>query len=191
MTDHHTEIEEAAFIRTVLDRPVVLIGMMGSGKTRLGRKLASLIDVPFYDTDALIEERAGYSVADIFRLDGEEKFREVEKKIMMDLLEKPPCIIASGGGSVIADGVMESIKARTVSVWLKADVAMLLKRVEKNDDRPLLKGGDPEHILRQLLDKRQNFYAQADVTVETCEETGRSLAAVIKALYGFLKPCNV
>ncbi len=191
MAGHITEAEATAFIRKSLNKPVVLTGMMGSGKTRLGRKLAEALGVDFFDTDSLVEERAGYSVADIFRKDGEDKFREVEKRVILDTLKKGVCIVASGGGAVVSDGVMEDLKRQSVSIWLKTDIALLVKRLEKNDDRPLLKNGDPEEILRQLLEKRQRFYEQADITVETCEETGRSIAAVTKALYEFLKPCNV
>jgi shikimate kinase len=192
MTFDKKNIPEVAILRDALVKPVVLIGLMGSGKSRLGRKVASILSIDFYDSDRVIEEKAGRTVSEIFSNDGEEKFRAVEKKTILELLEKGLCVIASGGGSVINEGVIQTLKQRAVTIWLKADPEELVKRLEYAHDRPLLKSGKPEDVLRSLAEKRAHLYAQADIVIETNNlSSDQATTKLIKGLYAFLKPANL
>jgi shikimate kinase len=179
-------------LRQSLKKPVVLVGMMGSGKTRLGRKLAMALDLEFYDTDHVIEEKAGYSINEIFQNDGEAKFRAVERKVIMDLIQYGPCVIASGGGTVTGEGVMDALKEKTISIWLNADSSQIIDRLKDAKDRPLLKSGDPGETLKKLMAARQPYYSQADIMLETDDAPLEdSLRRMIKALSGFLKEGRV
>ena len=130
-----------------LTRTVALVGMMGAGKSSVGRRLASRLDVPFRDADSEIEAAAGCSISDIFERFGEAAFREGERKVIARLLLEPPHILATGGGAFIEETTREQIKANTVSVWLRAPVELLLNRVVRRDTRPLLRGDDPRRII--------------------------------------------
>lgn len=175
-------------IREKLRNPLVIVGMMGSGKTRIGARLAEMLGMDFFDADRLVEERAGRSISEIFALDGEAKFREAERKVLLELLDKTSCVIATGGGAVMIPGVMDAVKRKSVSLWLKADVAEILERVGNSEGRPLLKGDNREAVLRELLSKREPVYARADITVDTKQGNVSGTAeAAINELYGFLK----
>ncbi len=183
---------EIPALRAALKKPVVLVGLMGSGKSKLGRKLADLLTVEFYDTDKLIEEKARRTVQEIFQQDGEPKFRAVEKKTVLETLDKGVCVIASGGGAVTGEGVIDVLKQKAVTVWLKAEACELAKRLIHTHDRPLLKKGDPEQVLKELGEKRAPLYAQADITIETGGLTAdQAMPLLIKGLYGFLKAGNL
>ena len=150
-----------------LDKPVVLVGMMGSGKTAVGRRLATALGVPFRDADAEIEAAAGCSVNDIFSRYGESDFRAAESKIVMRLLDEPPHVLATGGGAFMDAGTRARIKARAISVWLKADIELLAERVARKGTRPLLKERNPREVLEKLMHERAPIYAEADITVES------------------------
>jgi shikimate kinase len=159
-----------ADVRAALDgRAVVLIGMMGAGKSSVGRRLAKALDLPFVDADAEIEKAAGMSITDIFAKHGEPEFRAGERRVVARLLEESASVIATGGGAWMDDTTRAKVRARGVSVWLKAEIDTLLKRVKKRGGRPLLKTGDPEQVLRDLLAVREPVYAEADVTVHSRE----------------------
>ncbi len=191
MTKNEKKSPEILILKEELRKPVVIVGMMGSGKTRIGGRLATALGLDFVDTDRLIEDRAGRSINEIFAIDGEAKFRDVERKIIMELLQGGACIIATGGGMVMGDGVMDAIKERAISVWLRSDVVEILKRIKNAQDRPLLKGGDPEKALRDLAAKREPVYSRADITVDSAQSApGDTVSAVIKELCGFLKGGN-
>jgi len=181
--------EEGARARALLNgRSIVLVGMMGAGKSSVGRRLAKALDLPFVDADTEIEKAAGMSIPDIFATHGEPEFRAGERRVVARLLEEGLSVIATGGGAFIDDGTREKVRARGISVWLKAEVDVLLKRVKKRGGRPLLKNGDPEQILRDLLAQREPIYALADITVisqdvpheamvaETLREIGQHLS---------------
>ncbi|MCC7304638.1 MAG: shikimate kinase [Alphaproteobacteria bacterium] len=186
------ESSEVSSVKDLLDRPVVVIGMMGSGKSRVGRGLADKLGFDFYDSDKVIEEKAGATVSEIFEKYGEAKFRESERKAILELLEKGPCVIASGGGAVMNPGVMEAIRKKAVSVWLKTDVDRLAARLEKAGGRPLLKQGDPVQILTKLLEEREPVYSLADITIETGQDSfNKTMQDVLKGLCGFLKQGKV
>lgn len=154
-------------IRSRLDRPIVMTGMMGSGKSRLGRMLADALDLPFRDSDDEIEKAAGCTISEIFERYGEAFFRDRERKIIERLLDNGKCVIATGGGAVMQSDTAEAIRNRAVSIWMKADLQVLVERVGRSSARPLLKDGDPGEILAKLAAERESTYAQADIVVES------------------------
>lgn len=149
------------------DRSIVLIGLMGAGKTAIGRRLASCLGLDFTDADNEIENAAGTSISDIFNEHGEAHFREGEKKVIARLLKSGPQVLATGGGAYMNDETRQNIHARGIAVWLKGDLAVLLDRVKRRDHRPLLKTGDPETVMKKLMDERYPVYAGADITVQS------------------------
>ncbi len=152
-----------------LDRTIVLVGMMGVGKTTIGRRLASRLNLPFIDADAEIEVAAGCSIEDFFACHGEAKFRDGEHRVITRLLDRPVHVLATGGGAFMDSRTRARIVERGVSIWLRADVDLLLKRVGKRPNRPLLKTADPRAVLERLLAERSPVYAQADLLVDSVE----------------------
>ena len=144
-------------------RSIVLVGMMGSGKSSIGRRLAAVLELPFHDADTEIEHAAGMTVEDIFREKGEPYFREGEERVIKRLLQSGPQVLATGGGAVISEKTRAEIARAAVSIWLKAPVELLFQRVSRRDNRPLLKAPDPKAVLARLLDERAPFYDEADI----------------------------
>lgn len=169
-------------------RSIVLVGMMGVGKSSIGRRLAARLGVPFVDADAEIEKAAGMSIADIFARHGEAYFRSGEARVIARLLDSGPQILASGGGAVMNADTRAAIKAKGVSIWLKAEIDVLLRRVAKRrHERPMLQTDDPSETLRELLIAREPVYAQADLTVQSHEGPHDAIVAeIMQALSGFL-----
>lgn len=171
-----------------VDRPIALVGLMGAGKTTIGRRLAAALHLPFVDADHEIEKAAGLSVSEIFARHGEPEFRRGERSVITRLLNEAPHVLATGGGAFMDSATRAAMKEKAVTVWLKAPVEVLLKRVEKRDNRPLLKQGDPEAVLRRLMAERHPVYAEADLTVESCNGPhAASVAAVLEALQRHLE----
>lgn len=141
-------------------RPVVLVGLMGAGKTTVGRRLAAALDAGFVDSDEEIESAARMTVAEIFAEMGEEEFRQGERRVIARLMEGPPRIIATGGGAFMNAETRAAIAARGVSVWIRAELDTLLERVGRKNTRPLLARGDPREILARLIEQRHPLYAQ-------------------------------
>ncbi len=152
------------------DKTIVLVGLMGAGKSRIGRELARLYDLPFCDADAEIEAAAGCSIQDIFEIYGEEEFRNGERRVIARLLDRPGQVLAAGGGAFMDPETRARIRARAVSVWLQADIELLLQRVRRRDDRPLLKEDTPRKVLERLIAERYPVYAEADIVVKTADE---------------------
>jgi shikimate kinase len=149
---------------------VVLIGLMGSGKTSIGRRLAARLGIQFIDADTEIEAAAGSSIHDIFELHGEQAFRDGERRVIARLLDGPVHVLATGGGAFMTDETRQRISDSAVSVWLRASLDTLVKRVERSRTRrPLLETGDPREILSALVDERYPVYGEADIIVETGE----------------------
>jgi shikimate kinase len=148
-------------------RPLVLIGLMGAGKSTIGRRLAREIGWRFVDSDEEIEAAAGCSVADIFAIHGESIFRDLEKRVIARLVGEEPLVLATGGGAWMQAGVREIIKQHATSVWLRADIDVLTDRVSRRSHRPLLETGDKREILERLMGERYPVYAQADYTVDS------------------------
>ncbi|MEL6210178.1 MAG: shikimate kinase [Pseudomonadota bacterium] len=166
-----------------LTKPVVLVGLMGAGKTTAGRRLAKRLGVDFADADDEIEEAAGMRITDIFETYGEEEFREGERKVMQRLLGGPPHVLATGGGAFMNDETRALVKGTSTSVWLRADLATHVRRTAIRDTRPILRQGDPEDILRKLLKERSAVYAQADLTVDSDDGGHADTAArIVEAL---------
>lgn len=164
-----------------MKKPVVLVGMMGSGKTAVGRKVAARLDVPFFDADHAIMDAAHLSIPQIFDQLGEAWFRKKEKEIIAALLSGRPCVLATGGGAILNADTRALIHEKAVAIWLQADVATLLARVSKDTNRPLLKQGNPAETLEKLLAARRDFYAQADIHIDTSHAP--FAATVEKILY--------
>lgn len=154
-------------IRLRLKRPLTLIGMMGVGKTRLGRALGKALGLDFVDSDQEIEKAAGMSIADIFDRYGEASFRDGEHRVMKRLLAGPVRVISTGGGAPLHKGTAEMLWDKSLTLWLKADLDVMVERTTRNDKRPLLQNGDPREILSALMEKRYPVYAKADIVVES------------------------
>ena len=150
-----------------LTKSIVLVGLMGAGKSCIGRKLAEATGLPFVDADAAIEEAAGCTIPEIFEMHGEAAFRDGERKVIARLLQEGPQILATGGGAFMDPDTRAAIKASATSIWLRADVDLLVKRTSRRNTRPLLKTGDPREILAGLIEKRYPIYAEADVVVDS------------------------
>src|SRR2546423_2307940 len=147
-------------------RSIVLVGMPGSGKSAVGRRLAARLGLPFVDADEEIEQAAGKPIIDIFKDHGEPYFRDGERKVIARLLRAGPLVLATGGGAFMVAETRENIRQAGISVWLKAELALLLRRVLKRNTRPLLEK-DPEGVMRQLMEARYPVYASADIIVES------------------------
>ena len=170
---------------TSLDKPIVLVGLMGAGKSTVGKRLANALGVDFVDSDNEIAEAAGCSISEIFETYGETMFRDLEKRVLTRLLSSPPCVIATGGGAFINEDIRTEIKSRTLSIWLRADLDVLVERVSRRDTRPLLKTGDKREILQRLMDERYPIYAQADITIDSSHEQHEIVVdRIIEALRG-------
>lgn len=175
-------------ISDLIDRPIVMVGLMGAGKTSVGRALARRLGIPFVDSDKEIEAAAGCSVVDIFAMYGEAEFRRVEQRVIARLLDTPPAlkVISTGEGAFITPAVREMVLGRAITVWLRADLDLLVKRTNFRDTRPQLLNADSRKILGQLIDERYGIYAMADITVQTRDESLRkTLGKVVAAIENF------
>jgi shikimate kinase len=164
-------------------RPIiVLVGLMGAGKSRVGLELARQAKMPFIDADQAIEEAAGMSIPDIFAIYGEKSFRDVERKIMLRLLSGEPVVLASGGGDFIQKDIREAIKKNAVSIWLRAELDTLVERTGRRPEkRPLLQGVDRARKLQALMEVRHETYAEADLSLVTDDQTPAAMARRICA----------
>ena len=151
----------------VAGRSIVLVGLMGAGKTAIGRRLAQRVGLPFVDADHEIETAAGCTIEEIFTRFGEPAFRDGERKVIARLLERPPLVLATGVGAFMDPDTRARIRARAVSVWLRADLDVLVRRVARRSNRPLLKDASPREVLAKLMAARDPVYAEADLVVET------------------------
>jgi shikimate kinase len=148
-------------------RSIVLIGLMGAGKTAIGRRLAAELELPFTDADREIEVAAGQSISEIFAEHGEDYFRTGERKVIARLLKSGGQVLATGGGAYMDEETRKNIRARGISIWLKADLNVLLQRVARRDHRPLLKAGDPKAVMQKLMEDRYPVYSEADIVVQS------------------------
>jgi shikimate kinase len=166
-----------------LNRTVALVGMMGAGKTSIGRRLAARLEVPFRDADHEIEAAAGFTVAEIFSRFGEPHFRDGERRVIQRLLAEPPHVLATGGGAYMDAATRAAMKRSAFTVWLKVPLEILIGRVKKRETRPLLSRGDMRGTLEKLLAQREPVYAEADMTLETTDEPhGVALDKIVAAL---------
>ena len=174
-------------IRARLDCPVVLIGMMGAGKSRLGRMLAESLDIQFVDSDEEIEAAAGLSIQEIFEKFGEDYFRDGERRVIKRLLTKDVRVVATGGGAILNPETAAELWSDTISIWVRADINVMVDRTSKTDKRPLLKTGDPKEILSKLAAARYPLYEQAHIIVDSHSGPAEDiLAHAIDELYLYL-----
>ena len=153
-----------------LDRGIVLIGLMGAGKSSVGKLLANRLGLAFHDADDEIEKAAGFTIEDYFELHGEAAFREGERQVIARLLDGPPHVLATGGGAFMDSRTRAAILKRSVSIWLKTDLDILVQRVMRRNNRPLLKRGNPREIMAELIAERDPVYAKADLTITSMHE---------------------
>ncbi len=175
-------------LKKKINKPIVIVGLMGAGKTSVGKLLSKKLNLPFIDSDSEIVKSAGCSVVDIFSIYGEKEFRRVEDKVINRLLSDNQIkILSTGEGAFIIDNVRKLTKEKAITIWLKADLDLLVKRTSFKDTRPLLLNYDSSKILKKLIDERYPIYAKADIMVETKDEpTFKTVSNVIKALFNYL-----
>jgi shikimate kinase len=176
-------------LNALLDgRPIVLVGMMGAGKTTVGRKLAARLGRHFIDSDEEVEKAAGMSIEDIFATHGEADFRAGEVRVIARLLRESELVLGTGGGAFMNADTRSLVKSSALSVWIKADTDVLFARVQRRSNRPLLKTANPRQTLQDLIDKRYPTYAEADVTVMSRDVPQDQVAGeVIEALLAHLR----
>lgn len=164
-----TEKSDPKIAERLRSRTLVLVGLMGAGKTTIGRRLAKALQTTFIDADTEIEAAAGCSVNEIFERHGEQEFRRGERQVVARLLDNAPHVLATGGGAFIDAATRKLIKKKAVSIWLRADLELLLARVQKRDTRPLLREGDPKEIMMALKAERYPIYQEADIVIDSVD----------------------
>ena len=174
-------------------RTIVLVGLMGAGKTKIGRRLAARLSLPFFDSDTEIEKAAGEPIEEIFRNRGEAVFRDGERRVIARLLSQPVHVLATGGGAFMDPATRAVIARRGVSVWLRADLDVLLARVSRRNNRPLLQERDPRAVLAELIERRHPVYAEADLTIDSGDNAPeltvtRTIAALAACAKGLAAP---
>ncbi len=175
--------------QTGLDKTLVLVGLMGAGKSSVGRRVAGRLGLPFFDADHEIEAAAGCSIADLFARYGEPAFRDGERRVMSRLLGGPTAVVATGGGAFVDPQTRALIAEKALSLWLRADLDLLVKRTSGRDHRPLLRHGDPRAILAGLIEARYPIYAEADLVVDSVDQpTDMTVQAVMQALRNHQQP---
>tara|TARA_B100000949_G_scaffold179976_1_gene161070 strand:- start:2248 stop:2829 length:582 start_codon:yes stop_codon:yes gene_type:complete len=169
--------------QTISNRTVALVGLMGAGKSTVGRRLADALGRQFYDSDDEIEKAAGLSISDIFALHGEAEFRRGEQRVLERLLSEPPHVLATGGGAYLNPDTRTLLRQHAITIWLNADLETLWRRVSKRGHRPLLKADNPKGVLSRLLDERAPIYEKADIVVTSREGPHRATVnSILKAL---------
>jgi len=175
----------AALLDKLGNRSIVFVGLMGAGKTAIGRKVAAMLSLPFIDSDQEIETVSRMTVPELFERYGETEFRALEQRVILRVLEKGPQVLSTGGGAFMNAQTREAIAGHGVSVWLKAEIDLLMERVSKKQNRPLLKSADPRAVLDRLMGERYPVYATSDVTVPTRDDRKEVIATeVVDALCG-------
>lgn len=185
---HDRSSPEAEIVAALGRRAIVLVGMMGSGKSTIGRRLGARLHIPFLDADHEIEvAHAGMTVSEIFAQHGEPYFRDGEARVIGRLLDSAPCVIATGGGAFMREDTRERIRARGVSVWLQADGDVILRRVKRRSDRPLLQTADPAATIARLIGERSPVYRLADIAIASRDVPHEKIVdECVEALHAYL-----
>lgn len=174
------------------NRFIVLVGLMGAGKTSLGKRLAKLSGMTFVDSDTEIEKAAGCSIPEIFDRFGEAEFRAGERRVLERILEGEPAVVATGGGAFMDPTTRGLIRKKAISIWLRADLETLVRRTKRRDDRPLLKAGDPRDVLKRLIDERYPVYAEADIVLDVDDESPKEATErLIERIAAFVEDAKV
>lgn len=176
-TDPTPSADVPALRRRLGSRSIIFVGLMGAGKTVIGRKVAQVLDLPFVDSDHEIESVSRMSVPDLFETYGEAEFRALEQRVIARLLKSGPQVVSTGGGAFMNQDTRRAVARCGVAVWLKADIDTLMERVAKRQNRPLLQGDDPRAVMEELMRQRYPIYAEAHVTVTTRDERKEVIAA--------------
>lgn len=172
----------------IIARPIALVGLMGVGKTTVGRRLAKRLDLPFYDSDEEIETASGRTVAGYFRDHGQDAFRDGERRVIRRILDGTPLVLATGGGAFIPEKTRTILKRKALTIWLRGDFETIMERVSRKNTRPLLQVPDPRAKMRELMNERYPIYAQAHITVDIRQGTHiKTVNAVQKALKAYAK----
>jgi shikimate kinase len=172
----------------VLSRTVALVGLMGAGKSAIGKRLAVRLGLPFVDADDEIERAAGCSIAEFFKKYGEADFRAGERRVIARLLDEPPHVLSTGGGAYIHPETRALMRGKAVTVWLRAELDVLFDRVRRRGHRPLLRQGDPRDVLARLMAQRYPIYAEADIVIDsTAQPADRTTNQVMNALHDYLQ----
>ena len=172
----------------VLSRTVALVGLMGAGKSAIGKRLALRLGLPFVDADDEIERAAGCSIAEFFERYGESEFRAGERRVIARLLDRPPLVLSTGGGAYMHPETRAVLRAKAVTVWLRAELDVLFERVRRRGHRPLLRQGNPREVLARLIEQRHPIYAEADIVVDsTAQPADRTTDQVVGALRAHLR----
>ncbi|MEO0399344.1 MAG: shikimate kinase [Pseudomonadota bacterium] len=165
------------------DKPIVLVGMMGVGKTTIGRRLAPRLGLPFFDADEEIEKAAGMSVSDLFAAHGEASFRRGEAQVIERLINSEPIVLATGGGALTNAETRALVADKALSIWLKADIDVIMERVSRRPTRPLLQNDDPRATIERLMAEREAFYAAANIAIESrADAHAATVNAILEAL---------
>lgn len=184
-SDDNSGQDGAPNVPNATKETIVMVGLMGAGKTSIGRRLAARLGLPFVDADDEIEAAAGSSINDIFERLGEASFRDGERRVIARLLDGPPIVLATGGGAFMDTETRERIAAKGISVWLRADIDTLVRRTSRRNNRPLLKNGEPREILTKLMEQRHPIYQLADIVVDSfdapAEETLQHVLDAVEA----------
>lgn len=176
------DAEALARLREALrDRSIVLVGLMGCGKTSVGRRLAARLGLPFIDADEEIEKAAAMTITEIFADHGEALFRDGERRVIARLLAAGPQVLATGGGAFMNPETRANIKRDGIAIWLRAELPVLMRRVLKRDTRPLLQTGDPEAVMRKLMEARYPVYEEADIVIESRDVPHETIVTEIVA----------
>jgi shikimate kinase len=178
------EESRARLLERLGGRSIVFVGLMGAGKTAIGRKVASYLSLPFVDSDHEIESVSRMTIPELFEQYGEAEFRGLEQRVILRVLEGGPQVLSTGGGAFMNADTRAAIAERGVSVWLKADLDLLMERVSKKQNRPLLKNDNPRGVLERLMNERYPVYAKAVITVPTRDERKEVIAAEVMAALG-------
>ncbi|WP_208435468.1 shikimate kinase [Bartonella phoceensis] len=172
-------------------RALVFIGLMGAGKSVIGKRVATMLHLPFYDSDEEIEKASKMTIMELFKIYGEPEFRALEQRVILNLIKKSPLVLATGGGAYINQDIRKTIDQNGISIWLKADLDILMQRVSKRKTRPLLQTANPQEIMQKLMEQRYPIYAKANLTINSHKESRHTVAKnVIRSVQYYLKTEN-
>ncbi len=168
-------------------RALVLVGLMGAGKSVIGKRVATMLRLPFYDSDQEIEKAAQMTITELFEIYGESEFRALEQRVILNLMKKNPLVLATGGGAYINENIRKAIHKNGISIWLKVDLDILMQRVSKHPTRPLLQTANPKETMQKLMEQRYPIYEKANVTINSHKESRHTVAQnVIRSVQHYL-----